>query len=83
MVSFFISKKKTTFRSVFANNSVFVLHFMRVSAESDNGFCYERVMVVVDNIPSRESRNTIICKLYDEETIFVSAFDAEDFMKIG
>ena len=25
----------------------------------------------------RESRNTIICKLYEEETIFISAFNAE------
>jgi hypothetical protein len=30
----------------------------------------------------RESRNTIICKLYEEETIFISAFNAENFMKI-
>jgi hypothetical protein len=29
-----------------------------------------------------ESRNKIICKLYDEETIFISAFNAENFMKI-
>ena len=56
---------------------------MRVGAEGDSGFWYEQVMIVVDNIPSRESRNTIICKLYDEETIFVSAFDAENFMKVG
>jgi hypothetical protein len=30
----------------------------------------------------RESRNTIIWKLYEEETIFISAFNAENFMKI-
>jgi hypothetical protein len=30
----------------------------------------------------RESRNKIICKLNDEETIFISAFNAENFMKI-
>jgi hypothetical protein len=30
----------------------------------------------------RESRNKIICKLYEEETIFISAFNAENFMKI-
>jgi hypothetical protein len=26
--------------------------------------------------------NKIICKLYEEETIFISAFNAENFMKI-
>ena len=56
---------------------------MKVGTESDNGFWYEGVAVVVDNIPLRESRNTIICKLYDEETIFVSAFDAEGFVGVG
>ena len=30
----------------------------------------------------RESRNKIICKLYEEETIFISTFNAENFMKI-
>jgi hypothetical protein len=50
MVSFFISKK-TTFRSVFANNSVFNLHFMQVSTENDNNFGYEKITIVVDNIP--------------------------------
>ena len=30
----------------------------------------------------RESRNKIICKLYEEETIFISAFNAENLMKI-
>ena len=74
--------EKTTFCSIFANNSVFILHFMKVSTENDNNFWYEKIMIVVDNIPSRESRNTIICKLYDEETIFISAFNAENFMKI-
>ena len=52
MVSFFISKK-TTFRSVFANNSVFNLHFMKVSTENDNNFGYEKITIVVDNIPLR------------------------------
>jgi hypothetical protein len=28
----------------------------------------------------RESRYKIICKLYEEETIFISAFNAENFM---
>ena len=50
MVSFFKSKK-TTFRSVFANNSVFTLHFMKVSTENDNNFGYEKITIVVDNIP--------------------------------
>ena len=52
MVSFFISKK-TTFRSVFANNSVFNLHFMKVSTrtKNDNNFGYEKITIVVDNIP--------------------------------
>ena len=30
----------------------------------------------------RESRNKIICKLGEEETIFISAFNAKSFMKI-
>jgi hypothetical protein len=30
----------------------------------------------------RESRNKIICKLYEEEIIFISAFNAGNFMKI-
>jgi hypothetical protein len=30
----------------------------------------------------RESRNNIIWKLYEEDTIFISAFNAEDFIKI-
>jgi hypothetical protein len=30
----------------------------------------------------RESRNKIIWKLYEEDTIFISAFNAEDFIKI-
>jgi hypothetical protein len=50
MVSFFKSKK-TTFRSVFANKSVFNLHFMKVSTENDNNFGYEKITIVVDNIP--------------------------------
>ena len=39
------------FRSVFANNSVFNLHFMKVSTENDNNFGYEKITIVVDNIP--------------------------------
>ena len=54
MVIFFISKK-TTFRSVFANNSVIGLHFMRVGAEGSGGFGYEGVTIVVDNIPLKTS----------------------------
>jgi hypothetical protein len=30
----------------------------------------------------RESRNKIIWKLYEEDTIFISAFNAEHFIKI-
>jgi hypothetical protein len=30
----------------------------------------------------REGKNKIICKLYEEKTIFISAFNAENFMKI-
>ena len=30
----------------------------------------------------RESRNKIIWKLFEEDTIFISAFNAEDFIKI-
>ena len=33
----------STFRSVFANNSVFNLHFMKVSTENDNNFGYEKM----------------------------------------
>ena len=53
MVSFFKSKKnkKKTLRSVFANNSVFNLHFLKVSTENDNNFGYEKNTIVVDNIP--------------------------------
>ena len=36
------------FRSVFANNSVFNLHFMKVSTGSDNNFGYEKITIVVD-----------------------------------
>ena len=50
MVSFFFIEN-TTFRSVFANNSVFNLHFMKVSTENDNNFGYEKITIVVDNIP--------------------------------
>jgi hypothetical protein len=39
------------FRSVFANNSAFNLHFMKVSTENDNNFGYEKITIVIDNIP--------------------------------
>ena len=42
------------FRSVFANNLVFNLHFMKVSTENDNKFGYEKITIVVDNIPLNE-----------------------------
>jgi hypothetical protein len=45
--------ENTTFRSVFANNSVFNLHFMKVSTENDNNFGHEKITIVVDNIPLR------------------------------
>jgi hypothetical protein len=60
MVSFFISKK-TTFRSVFANNSVFNLHFMKVSTENDNNFGYEKITIVVDNIPLMTYCSSVDC----------------------
>jgi hypothetical protein len=41
------------YRSVFANNSVFNLHFMKVSTENDNNFGYEKITIVVDNMPLR------------------------------
>ena len=39
------------FRSVFANNSVFNIHFMKVSTENDNNVGYEKITIVVDNMP--------------------------------
>ena len=39
------------FRSVFATNSVFNLHIMKVSTENDNNCGYEKITIVVDNIP--------------------------------
>jgi hypothetical protein len=39
------------FRSVFGNNSVFNLHFMKVSMENDNNFGYEKITILVDNMP--------------------------------
>ena len=42
------------FRSVFANNSVFNLHFMKISTENDTNFRYENITIVVDNIPLRK-----------------------------
>jgi hypothetical protein len=47
--------EKPTFRSVFANNSVFNLHFMKVSTENDNNFGYEKITIVVDNIPLKKT----------------------------
>ena len=43
--------EKTTFRSVFANNSVFNLNFMKVSTENDYNFEYEKNTNLVDNMP--------------------------------
>ena len=39
------------FRSVFANNLVFNLHFMKVSMKNDKNFGYEKITVLVDNMP--------------------------------
>ena len=33
------------FRSVFANNSVFNLHFMKVSTENNNNLGYEKIQM--------------------------------------
>jgi hypothetical protein len=38
--------EKTKFRSVFANNSVFNLHFMKVRTENDNNFGYEKIRML-------------------------------------
>jgi hypothetical protein len=38
-------------KTIHSNNSVFNLHFMKVSTENDNNFGYEKITVVVDNIP--------------------------------
>jgi hypothetical protein len=35
-------------------NLVFNLHFMKVSTENDNNFGYEKIMVLVDNMPFNE-----------------------------
>ena len=42
---------KTTFRSVFAKNLVFNLHFKKVSMENNNNFEYEKITVLVHNMP--------------------------------
>ena len=42
----------------------------------------EKIKLCFLNQFLRESRNKIICKFYEEETIFISAFSAENFMKI-
>ena len=56
-VIFHINNFKT-FRSVFANNSVFNLHFMKVSTENDNNFGYEKITIVIDNIPLKYVLNS-------------------------
>jgi hypothetical protein len=42
----------------------------------------EKIITLFLNQFLRESRNKIICKFFEEETIFISAFNAENFMKI-
>jgi hypothetical protein len=81
MVSFFKSKK-TTFRSVFANNSVFNLHFMKVSSENDNNFGYEKNTIVVDNIPlSKETLSGNYREVNKNvKNIFLSMCDVKLFL---
>jgi hypothetical protein len=52
----------------FTNNSVFNLHFMKVSMENDNNFGYEKITIVVDIMPlnkqikkRKKSVDFIIC----------------------
>jgi hypothetical protein len=52
--------EKTTFRNVFANNSVFNLHFMKVSTENDNNFGNEKITILVGNMPI----NQLVCEKY-------------------
>jgi hypothetical protein len=40
-------------------NSVFNLQFMKVSTENDNNFGYEKITIVVDNIPLNAGNNNI------------------------
>jgi hypothetical protein len=47
----FYYSKLTWYKRVFVNNSVFNLHFMKVSTEIDNNFGYEKIAQLVDNIP--------------------------------
>ena len=53
----FVSFSLISFRFYFVShfigthNSVFNLHFMKVSTENDNNFGYEKITIVVDNIP--------------------------------
>jgi hypothetical protein len=49
--------RKTTFRSVFANNSVFNLHFMKVSTENDNNFGYEYDFGSTQSIEKRRKKH--------------------------
>jgi hypothetical protein len=49
----------SSFRSVFANNSVLNLHFMKVSTENDNNFGYEKITILVDNIPLKFIYSTV------------------------
>jgi hypothetical protein len=45
-----------------ANNSVFNLHFMKVSIENDNNFEYDKITIVVDNLPLNRWGN-IPCRI--------------------
>jgi hypothetical protein len=39
---------------------VFNLHFMKVSTENDNNFGYEKITIMVDNIPLNSPGNKFI-----------------------
>ena len=69
MVSVYKSKK-TTFHSAFANNSVFNLHFMKVSMEIDNNFGYEKITQLVDNIPLKYKGKQIKNLILVEKNFF-------------
>jgi hypothetical protein len=43
--------------SVCVNNSVFNLHFIKVSTENDNNFEYEKILILVDNMPLTDDKS--------------------------
>ena len=51
---------------------MFNLHFMKVSTENDNNFGYEKITIVVDNIPLNQ---TVVFKkksIYDLHFMYIS-----------